>query len=178
HEQDRHHAQTLLTTPMRPAPDIQIKPTSKSVTGIQVLGSGGFLVNLGRCCSPVAGDPIVGFITRGRGITVHRADCTNVLSTTEPERLIEVGWAHVDDRQCFSVPVEIVAYDREGLVRDIGTTIADERINMSAVNVSTRHDIATFHVTMELQDLGQLTRVLSKISCIPSVVEAHRKHSA
>ena len=183
HEQQRERLKTeevakeTFVKP-KPNPSIRIRPTSKGVSGIQVLGAGGFLVNLARCCSPVAGDEIVGFITRGRGITVHRVDCNNILANPEPERLIEVGWSHVDDRQCYSVPVEIVAYDREGLVRDISTTIADERINMSAVNVSTRHDIATFHVTMELQDLAQLTKILSKISCIPSVVEAHRKHSA
>lgn len=158
-------------------PSLRIKP-SGGVNGIQVLGSGGFLVNLGRCCSPMSGDEIIGFITRGRGITVHRVDCANILANTEPERLIEVGWSHVDEKQRYSVPIEVVAYDREGLMRDISTMIAEERVNMSSVNVSTRHDIATFQVTMELEDLFQLTRILSKIECIASVVEARRKRMA
>ncbi len=156
-------------------PSLQIRPTA-GVNGIQVMGAAGFLVNLARCCNPVVGDSIIGFITRGRGITVHRVDCANVVSNTEPERLIEVGWSHVDEKQRYSVPIEVVAYDREGLMRDISTTIADERINMTSVNVATRHDIATFQVEMDLEDLKQLSRVLSKIECIPSVVEARRKH--
>ncbi len=153
---------------------LKIRPASDA-NGIHVLGDGGFLVNLAKCCTPVVGDHIIGYITRGRGVTVHQKDCPNI-SNHEPERLIEVTWAHVDDKHCYAVPVEIVAYDREGLVRDISTAIADNGINMSAVNVSTRHDIATFQVTMELADLHQLTKVLGKIECIPSVVEAHRKH--
>jgi GTP diphosphokinase / guanosine-3',5'-bis(diphosphate) 3'-diphosphatase len=87
---------------------LRIKPTT-GVNGVQVLGTGGFLVNLARCCSPVVGDDIVGFITRGRGITVHRKDCPNVTSNPEPERLIDVAWAHVDEKQSYTVPVEIVA---------------------------------------------------------------------
>jgi GTP diphosphokinase / guanosine-3',5'-bis(diphosphate) 3'-diphosphatase len=154
---------------------LKIRPASDA-NGIHVLGDGGFLVNLAKCCTPVVGDNIIGYITRGRGVTVHQHDCPNI-SNHEPERLIEVTWAHVDEKHCYAVPVEIVAYDREGLVRDISTAIADNGINMSAVNVSTRHDIATFQVTMELTDLHQLTKVLGKIECIPSVVEAHRKHS-
>jgi len=152
---------------------LRIKPTT-DVSGIQVLGSGGFLVNLARCCSPEVEDEIVGFITRGRGVTVHKQTCTNVTKTPEPERLIEVSWSHVDDNQIYSVPIEVVAYDRNGLVRDISTAIADEEINMSAINVATRHDIATFRLTMELKDLQQLTRILSKLTCIPSVVDARR----
>ncbi len=154
---------------------LRIEP-STDVSGIHVLGSGGFLVNLARCCSPEVGDDIIGFITRGRGITVHRQDCHNVTNTPEPERLIEVSWSHADDKQVYSVPIEIVAYDRGGLVRDISTAIDDENINMSAINVATRHDIATFQVIMELEDLQQLTRILSRLVCIPSVVDARRKN--
>lgn len=163
------------TTPQKSR--LKIKPVAGSVDGIQVMGDSGFLVTLARCCGPMVGDEIIGYITRGRGITVHRTDCTNIINA-ESERLIPVGWSHTDEKQCYSVPIEVVAYDREGLMRDISSTIADERINMSTVNVSTRQDIATFHVTMELQNLNQLIRVLSKLERIPSVVEARRKHMA
>jgi guanosine-3',5'-bis(diphosphate) 3'-pyrophosphohydrolase len=124
------------------------------------------------------GDEIIGFITRGRGITVHRQDCPNATATAEPERLVEVAWTHENEEQCYSAEVEIVAYDREGLMRDISTMIAEENINMSAVNVSTRQDIATFHVTMELRNLQQLTKVLGRVAGIPSVVNARRKHAS
>lgn len=160
--------------PTKTKSKMQIRPMT-GVGGVHVMGAGGFLVNLARCCSPVEGDEIIGFITRGRGITVHRVDCPNVVSNPEPERFIEVAWSTVDEKHCYSVPVEVIAYDREGLMRDISVAIADERINMSTVNVSTRHDIATFQLTMELQDIQQLTRVLTRLECIPSVVEARRK---
>jgi len=105
---------------------------------------------------------------------VHRADCKNVLNTNEPERLINVTWPPESD-QSFPVPVLIVAYDREGLMRDIGAVIADEKINMSNVNISTRQNIATFELTMEINDLKQLARILAKIEHLPNVVEAFRR---
>lgn len=161
---------------VKPKPSMRIRP-KPGTNGVQVLGAGGFLVTLGRCCQPVVGEDIIGFITRGRGITVHRTDCPNVISTAEPERLIEVSWSGEDDKQCYTVHVEIIAFDREGLMRDISSAIAEERINMSTVNVATQHDIATFNVTMELKHLQQLTRVLGRVASIPSVVEARRRNA-
>ncbi|GAB4574071.1 MAG: bifunctional (p)ppGpp synthetase/guanosine-3',5'-bis(diphosphate) 3'-pyrophosphohydrolase [Anaerolineae bacterium] len=145
--------------------------------GIEIVGAGsGLLVNLARCCHPTQGDDIVGYITRGRGITVHRSDCKNILNTSERDRLINVSWRRADQpTRSYPVPVMIVAYDREGLMRDIGAIIADEKINMSNVSITTRQNIATFLVTMEIADVNQLTRVLSKIERLPNVVEAHRR---
>jgi RelA/SpoT family (p)ppGpp synthetase len=142
--------------------------------GMRIDETGGLLVTLARCCNPTYGDDITGFITRGKGITVHRADCKNILNTNEPERLISVTWPPESD-QTFPVPVLIVAYDREGLMRDIGAVIADESINMSNVNISTRQNIATFELTMEIRDLKQLARILAKIEHLPNVVEAFRR---
>ncbi|HVO72171.1 MAG TPA: bifunctional (p)ppGpp synthetase/guanosine-3',5'-bis(diphosphate) 3'-pyrophosphohydrolase [Aggregatilineaceae bacterium] len=142
--------------------------------GMRIDETGGLLVTLARCCNPTYGDDITGFITRGKGITVHRADCKNILNTNEPERLIRVTWPPESD-QTFPVPVLIVAYDREGLMRDIGAVIADENINMSNVNISTRQNIATFELTMEIRDLKQLARILAKIEHLPNVVEAFRR---
>ncbi|MFO7323156.1 MAG: GTP diphosphokinase [Chloroflexota bacterium] len=148
-----------------------------SANGINIQGTSGLLVNLAKCCSPMPGDSIVGYVTRGRGVTVHRSDCPNIQSSAESERLIEVNWGRVKNEQRFTVPVEIVAYDREGLMRDISTVIADEKVNMSSVSVSTRQNIATFDLTMELTDLQQLARVLTRIECIASVVEARRRNT-
>jgi GTP pyrophosphokinase len=119
------------------------------------------------------GDKIVGFVTRGRGVTVHRSDCVNVAHETD--RLIEVAWGRQSAEQRYSVPVEIIAYDREGLMRDISTMFADERVNMSTVIVNTRHNIATFHLTIELNSLQQLTRILTRLENIPSVTDARRR---
>lgn len=145
--------------------------------GVEIVGAGsGLLVNLARCCNPTAGDDIIGYITRGRGITVHRSDCKNILNTSEPDRLITVSWRRSGQvPQAYPVPVMIVAYDREGLMRDIGAVIADEKINMSNVSITTKQNVATFLVTMEIADINQLSRVLSKIERLPNVVEAHRR---
>ncbi|MBN1565568.1 MAG: bifunctional (p)ppGpp synthetase/guanosine-3',5'-bis(diphosphate) 3'-pyrophosphohydrolase [Anaerolineae bacterium] len=142
--------------------------------GMRIDETDGLLVTLAPCCNPTYGDPITGFITRGRGITVHHADCKNVLNTSEPERIISVTWPP-ESAQSFPAPVVIVAYDREGLMRDIGAVIADESINMSNVNISTRQHIATFELTLEIQTLKQLARVLAKIERLPNVVEAVRR---
>jgi GTP pyrophosphokinase len=143
--------------------------------GMRIDETGGLLVTLARCCNPTYGDDIAGFITRGKGVTVHRADCKNILNTTEPERIINVTWPPASEQSYYPVPVLIVAYDREGLMRDIGAVIADENINMSNVNISTRQNIATFEVTMEIHDIKQLARILAKIERLPNVVEAFRR---
>ena len=158
-------------------PRTQQSSTNESV-GIDILGTGGLLVNLARCCRPMQGDDIVGYITRGRGVTVHRSDCANILSLPDPERLIDVSWGALDDEKKYSVPVEIVAYDREGLIRDISTVIADEKVNISEVKVTTRQEIATFYITLEISNHSKLSRILNKIEQIRSVVEAYRSNSA
>jgi GTP pyrophosphokinase len=145
-------------------------------TGVNIMGTGGLLVNLARCCNPMPGDDIVGYITRGRGVTVHRHDCANVNGNLEPERLVEVAWEHVSEEQRYSVPVEIIAYDREGLMRDISILISDVGVNMSSVNVSTRHNIATFQLTIEITSVEQLTRILTRLESVESVVEARRRN--
>ncbi len=153
------------------------RPASVSVdisNGINIMGTGGLLVNLGRCCKPVPGDKIVGYVTRGRGVTVHRADCVNIAN--EPERLIDVTWGEASQEQRYSVAVEIVAYDREGLMLDISTVMADEKVNMSSVNVAVRQNIATLNLTIEISDMQKLTRILTRLENIPSVTEARRRN--
>jgi len=159
-----------------------LKPRSKSktsntTTGVSIMGAGGLLVNLARCCSPMPGDEIIGYITRGRGITVHRTDCPNMQSLHDSERYIDVSWGTADEKQRYIVPVEVVAYDREGLLREISTIIADQKVNIASIEVSTRQHIATLYLQLEIASNQQLTRILSKIDCIPSVVEARRRNT-
>ncbi len=161
--------------------DAMLKPRRPTLAvdsahGVAITGTSGLLVQLAKCCSPMSGDEIVGYVTRGRGVTVHRKSCSNILMLPDPERLIDVSWGRVADEQRYSVPVEVVAFDRPGLMRDISTVIADEKVNMTAVEVSVRHDIATLHLTIELPDLHRLTRLLTKVENIPNVVEARRRH--
>ena len=155
------------------------KPRSASIAkGVSIMGAGGMLVNLGRCCSPMAGDDIIGYITRGRGVTVHRTDCPNMVSMRENERLIDVSWGTEEEEQRYLVPVEVVAYDREGLLREISTIIAEENVNISSVEVSTRQHIATLNLQLEIANNQQLTRILSKIDLVANVVEARRRNTS
>jgi GTP pyrophosphokinase len=143
--------------------------------GIDLMGSrGGMLINLGRCCNPAVGDSIIGYITRGSGVTVHRVDCKNVIHSKEPERFLSVSWGRVSQKT-FGVPVIIEAYDREGLMRDIGAVVANENINISNVNISTKSGVATFLLTMEIEDVTQLSRVLDRMKQLPNVMDARRR---
>lgn len=157
---------------------ILTKPSEVSNTpdqGIDIMGTGGLLVKRAVCCNPAPGDPIVGFITRSSGVTVHRSDCKNVLNSTEPERLISVSWGRPES-QIYTVPIEIRARDRKGLLRDIGAVIAGENINMINVNITTSdNQVAVFSLEMEVSHISQLSRVLSKIEMVPEVIHVRRR---
>ena len=175
---ERQHQKEELLETMLFQPTPRATPNQKATqngNNVNIMGTGGLLANLARCCHPVPGDDIVGYITRGRGVTVHRTDCANIKAGNEPERLVEVAWEHVPNDHHYSIPVEIVAYDREGLMRDISILIADVGVNMSAVNVSTRQNIALIELTMEIHNVDQLTRILSRLEGVENVVEARRR---
>jgi len=170
-----HKAQTTKRSTGKHTAIKLVGGASEGTAGIDMMGDKGtMLINLGRCCNPAQGDAIVGFITRGRGVTVHRADCTNIINCDQPERLIPVNWGLGTERS-FSVPVIILAYDREGLMRDIGAITANENINVVNVNISTKNGVATFLVTMQIEDVGHLSKVLNKIEQLPNVLEARRR---
>ncbi|MBN1120096.1 MAG: bifunctional (p)ppGpp synthetase/guanosine-3',5'-bis(diphosphate) 3'-pyrophosphohydrolase [Anaerolineae bacterium] len=164
-------SKNILTEAMARPP----APVSKSTQDVYVQGAAGMLINMAGCCNPVQGDEIVGYITRGRGVTVHRADCHNVLNLNN-ERLIKVEWGSEPEAR-YRVPVLIKAYDREGLMRDIGTVVADEHISVSDVSIRIQDHIARFSVTMEVQSAAQLSDVLSRITRLPNVIEANRVSS-
>ena len=142
-------------------------------TGIQVLGTGDLLTQLGRCCNPVPGDDILGYITRSRGVTVHRRDCFNVLHEDEKERLVEVEWGHTG--QLYPVAVHIEAWDRVGLLRDISTIVAEEKVNMVAVRTQEQGDQSTtISLTLETQGVHQLSRLLTKLETVRGVIAVAR----
>lgn len=140
---------------------------------LSVLGAGGLLTSLAQCCHPVPGDPIIGYITRGRGVKVHRRDCPNILRGEEEERLIQVSWG--SQQATYPVSVKITAYDRGGLLRDIGAVVAGESLSMSSVNVGTNKHIATILTTIEIYDVAQLSRLLDKLERLPNVIEVRRQ---
>lgn len=144
-------------------------PTAREGSGMSVMGVGDLLTRLAVCCRPVPGDPIVGFITRGRGVTVHRADCQNVLREDESERLVRVDWGPVS-QATYPVSIRIDAADREGLLRDVATVVAEENINFTAANVATNTDqTATITATLELSSIDQLSRILGKLERVKDV---------
>ena len=158
-----------------------LKPRAKRVganttKGVSIMGAGGLLVNLAGCCAPMPADDIIGYITRGRGVTVHRSDCPNINALRETERLIDVAWGASDDEQRYLVPVEVIAYDREGLLREITTIIADQRVNIASVDVSTSESYARLKLQLEIASNQQLTRILTKLDMLHDVLEARRRY--
>jgi guanosine-3',5'-bis(diphosphate) 3'-pyrophosphohydrolase len=139
---------------------------------VSILGLKGLFTNLARCCKPVPGDPIIGYITRGRGATIHRQDCPNVLRIKDTERLVQVSWGQA--KQTYPVSVRLRAYDRDGLMRDVSTLVSNEGINMSSIHVSTKNSLATFDLVMGVTDISQLSRVLNRLEALPNVLEARR----
>lgn len=139
---------------------------------INVVGLKGLLTHLGKCCNPLPGDDIIGYITRGRGATIHRKDCPNMLRFKDRERLVQVSWGA--PKTTYPVAVRILAYDRDGLMRDVSTVIADEGISMSQVKVDVVRNEATFDLILNVDNIGQLSRVLTRVETLPNVLEARR----
>ena len=154
----------------------EMAPPPPVVSGVTVRGVGDLLTRLAGCCHPLPGDPVVGYVTRGRGITIHRQDCRSILYLEDRERLIEVDWGQ-DLKQVFPVMIQVLAYDRTGLMRDITEIMAGERINISSANVAThpKDHTAVITATLEISSIVQLSRVLAKIERLPNVFEARRK---
>lgn len=150
-------------------------------TGIHIKGIGGLLVRTARCCNPIPNEPIIGYITQGRGVVVHHVACTNAVMWQDEgnERLIEVEWGDTDKQQTTLYPVDIqlTAYDRQGLLRDITTMVANEKINIIATNSITNKEdnIVKMMLTLEVPDANQLSRVLAKLDSLINVIEVSRK---
>jgi len=148
-------------------------PAKKQPLNITVLGAGDMLTNLAQCCNPVPGDEIIGFVTRSRGVSVHRKDCANVINEEEKERLVPVQWGQSD--RTYPVSVEIEAWDRVGLARDITAMVAAEKVNIAGMTVSNRVDQKTyFSLTMDISDLSQLSRTLGRIETVKGVISVAR----
>ena len=144
---------------------------------IKVRGVGNLLTTMANCCRPLPGDEITGFITRGKGVSVHRKDCTNIINLNEEDmaRLIEVDWGG-EETEAYPISLVINAIDRQGLLGDVTTTLANEKVNVIAVNSLSdkNQQTARMAVTIEIHDLQQLTRVMDKIGQLPNVVEVLR----
>jgi GTP pyrophosphokinase len=154
----------------------EIKPSTQprdvGENAVTVLGLRNILTTFARCCNPVPGDEIVGYITRGRGATIHRQDCPNILRMKDRDRIVKVSWG--EPQNTFPVEVEIKAYDRQGLMVDISSVLSNENINLKDIKINVTHNLASIQMVMEIADIVQLSRVLTKIENLPNVMQAHR----
>jgi GTP pyrophosphokinase len=149
---------------------------SKSSSGVLVLGVNNIATLVAKCCKPVPPDPIVGFITRTRGVMVHRQDCVNVvnLDDSQRERLMPADWGKTESGAPFSADLEVVAMDRQGLLRDISEAISRERINVTAVNTLSRGAHAFMRFTVQVGSSDAIMRVLRQVKDVPGVDTARR----
>ncbi|AUG99638.1 GTP diphosphokinase [Pectobacteriaceae bacterium CE70] len=175
-EQDREALRQLT---QKPQPSIQ--RNNKDNGRVVVEGVGNLMHHIARCCQPIPGDDIVGFITRGRGISIHRADCEQLddLRVHAPERIVEAVWGE-SYSSGYSLVVRVTANDRSGLLRDITTILANEKVNV--LGVSSRSDVkqqvATIDMEIEIYNLQVLGRVLAKLNQLPDVIDARRQQGA
>src|SRR5436305_2356383 len=151
----------LRTIPLIP----QVQPTPR----VLVRGEKGILTPIATCCQPVPGDAITGYTTRGKGVTVHRVDCINAVNAQDSSRVVPVDW-EADATHLYPVAIKIEAFDRQGLMRDIATVVAENRVNMSALEVHVYDDkTAVVSTTVEIDSLAQLSRLMEKLEGVKDV---------
>lgn len=145
--------------------------------GIRVQGIDNLLIRLSRCCNPVPGDEIIGFITRGRGVSVHRADCPNVQTEEAEDRLISVEWeSDAKTNREYNVEIEISGFDRRGLLNEVLQAVNETKTDISAVSGRSDHrnKIATIHMTIAIHNVSHLQKVVERIKQIPDIYSVQR----
>lgn len=167
-----------MIAPPKPAPPPAVRPPkSGAKDALTIAGVGNLMTQLARCCQPLPGDAVMGFITRGRGVSVHRADCASLarLRVRNPSRVIEVEWGNRRE-QAYEVDVLVKGYDRKWLHKDITNVIASANAHLLAVNtrVDPGSGLATMNFALRVTDYGQLSSLLGKLAAVPNVIEARR----
>ncbi|KGR74459.1 RelA/SpoT family protein [Ureibacillus sinduriensis] len=150
---------------------------SRTESGVIVKGIENLLIRLSRCCTPVPGDEIVGFITKGRGVSVHRADCPNIQEGENADRLIEVEWEHSETpiRKEYPVDIEVSAFDRPGILNDVMHAVSEAKTNILAVTGRADQDkIATIHLTISISNISALHKVVERIKQLPDIYSVQR----
>lgn len=141
-------------------------------SGIEVLGVGDLLTRIARCCNPIGGDAIIGYITRGRGVTVHRRTCPNVVHESEKERLVKVDWGKT--RTLYTVHIRVESWDRVGLLSDITSLVADEGVNIINSITKPEADLSIINLTVTIENIEQLDRLFAKIEGVVGVLRVSR----
>jgi GTP pyrophosphokinase len=174
----KHKAAQDTTDPLAHLPETSpSRQSGMAKLDLQVQGASGIHTRLARCCSPVEGDPVIGYVTQGNGIAVHRADCRNVQGEHDRDRQIDVVWGTA--KQDYPVPVRIEAWDRVGLWRDVTVAVADAGINITTVQQIPNKNAgrATLIATLMVDSLAQLTMILDKLNRVSNVIEARRERT-
>ncbi len=150
-------------------------PVTKGAASVSIAGVDDVMSHPARCCNPVPGDEVVGFITRGRGVTIHRADCPNARNPSEPDRWMPLSWG-VRPGHVYPVQIRVAAHDRKGLLRDIADLVATEGINLTSTSARTEENEGTaiIDTTLQISNAEQLVRILAKIERLPFVLTARR----
>jgi GTP diphosphokinase / guanosine-3',5'-bis(diphosphate) 3'-diphosphatase len=150
-----------------------VSVAGRETQGVRVLGASGLHVILAKCCRPLPGDAILGYITRARGVTVHRSDCRNV-QWSENARLVECDWGPTGD--VYTASIEVHAWDRVGLLRDLSTIVASDGVNMVAVRTIEHNDrTVTVELTLETEGGQQFARLLTHLDGVRGVISVNRK---
>jgi GTP pyrophosphokinase len=171
-------ATKLDETPKEVFPVNPVVKAPSTPARVEVMGAGNLLTIQANCCRPVPGDPIVGYTTRGRGVVYHRKDCINVANLPDPERLVPVSWG-AEVHATHPVPVRMIALDRVGLLRDVSTLLSDERVNILSVLTQTHDDrTVTLLLTVEVESVNQLSRIMHRLESLRDVVEVRRDVSS
>lgn len=156
----------------------ELPPPPAAPTGVSVMGVEDILTRVARCCNPLPGDQVIGYITRGHGMTLHKEGCSNArrLLADEPDRVIDVNWRE-DPERAYPVMIRLLAYDRPGLMRDMSDVVASMDVNISAASVQTnkKNNIALISATLEISSVRQLATILNKLSRLPNVFEVRRE---
>ncbi len=172
---DLEQPKSALAEPM-PLLETKARAKTSSDMRLEVGGVGGLLTRVAQCCKPLPGDEIIGYISRGRGIMIHRRDCKNVIDHEGSDgRWVTLSWHGMKQEQVYPVTIEVRAFDRSGLLYDLSGVVAGENVNMTAVSSKSRRDnTALVNATLEIGNANQLTRILNKIERLPNVLEARR----
>ena len=148
-------------------------PISPS-TGIEVLGVGDLLTSMGRCCNPINGDEIIGYITRAKGVTVHRRNCPNILNEDEPERLVAVSWGRTEVK--YPVRIQVRAMDRVGLLRDVTSLVSEDNVNIASCVSEEYDNVSIITLTLHVSGIDQLSRLFFRLESVKGVMSVTRSN--
>jgi GTP pyrophosphokinase len=184
-QQILHAAQQLIDDTTDKEPElatVNLKKPSHNEKGVIVQGVGNLLTHFAGCCKPVRGDAIMGYVTLGRGVSVHRQDCSKMLQLqfNDPVRVIKVSWCEDEEQDTYPVDIQIEAYDRRGLLMDITTMLANAKVDVLASTTKTdkQKNTATMTLTLEVTGLEALGNLLARMNRLPNIISAVRIQEA